>query len=91
MAEDLLGGGLDIDGWNFLKTESNRNVAELTDRSYVHRQAVPLVLKCLLAKEQRQEAHEVIVAALETRSQIDPAWTGKDRHWEAMFTSKRFL
>ena len=45
MAEDLLGGGLDIDGWNYLKHEVGRTVADLTDKSHVHRQMVPLTLR----------------------------------------------
>ncbi len=45
MADDLLGAGLDIDGWNYLKQEPGRSVNELTDKTYLHRQTVPLILK----------------------------------------------
>ena len=37
MAEDLLGAGLDIDGWSFLKNEPGRTVGDLLDKSYTHR------------------------------------------------------
>ncbi len=77
MAEDLLGAGLDIDGWNYLKQEHGRAVADLVDRSYVHRQMVPFLLRCVLPKELVSEAHEVVVSALESKSTLDSAWVGK--------------
>lgn len=39
------GGGLDIDGWSFLKQEQGRNVNDVVDRGYVHRQQFPLVIR----------------------------------------------
>ena len=46
MAEaDLLGGGLDIDGWSYLKNEVAGKIAEMTDRSLLLRSTFPLVLK----------------------------------------------
>ena len=37
--EDLLGGGLDIDGWSYLKQDAeHRRCADLTDKTYVQRQ-----------------------------------------------------
>ncbi len=96
--DELLGGGLDIDGWNFLKHEPGRTVNDLVDKSYIHRQHVPLMvrygrivsdirhimvhqtnsaIRCQLPKHQRQEAHEIVVAALETKSTVDPPWIGK--------------
>ena len=42
---DLLGGGLDIDGWSYLKTEVAGKIAEMTDRSLLLRSTFPLVLK----------------------------------------------
>ena len=32
MTEDLLGGGLDIEGWNYLKNERAAKIMEITDR-----------------------------------------------------------
>jgi len=45
MADELLGAGLDIDGWTFLKQELGRSVADLTDKSYVHKQMIPLMIR----------------------------------------------
>ena len=42
---DLLGGGLDIDGWSYLKNEVASKIAEMTDRSLLLRSTFPLVLK----------------------------------------------
>ena len=39
MAEDLLGGGLDIDGWSYLKQDREHNrCADLIDKTYLGRQ-----------------------------------------------------
>ncbi len=35
------------------------------------------VCRCHLPKAQRQEAHEVIVATLESRSAVEPPWIGE--------------
>ena len=77
MADELLGGGLDIDGWNYLKLEQNRSVHDLIDKSHIHRQMTPLVLRNTLPKEHRQEANEAIVACLEAKSTFMPEWVGK--------------
>lgn len=44
-AEDLLGGGLDIEGWSYLKNEVAQKISELTDRSLVLRSTFPMVIK----------------------------------------------
>jgi len=44
-SEDLLGGGLDIEGWSYLKNEVAQKISELTDRSLVLRSTFPMVLK----------------------------------------------
>ncbi len=54
MAEELLGAGLDIDGWSYLKTEGGRNWAQLVDRSFVHRQQFPVVKHSLLGPEEHK-------------------------------------
>jgi len=33
--------------------------------------------RCSLPPEQAQEAHEIVVAAVENKSHIDPPWTGE--------------
>ncbi|TRY68382.1 hypothetical protein TCAL_12020 [Tigriopus californicus] len=74
MADDLLGGGLDIDGWNFIKLETTRNVQDLADRSHVHRQMVPILRKTMMLKPQFREAKEVVIAALDASHAIEPLW-----------------
>ena len=44
-SEDLLGAGLDIEGWSYLKGEVAQKISELTDRSLILRSTFPLVLK----------------------------------------------
>ena len=77
MGDDLLGGGLDIEGWSYLKFESGRNLTELLDKSYTHRQQIPLIIKSPMSQAQHRDIHEVVINALELKTQIDPAWIGK--------------
>ena len=48
MTEDLLGGGLDIEGWNYLKNERQAKINEITGTRYV------FVRKRTLVKYQSQ-------------------------------------
>lgn len=77
MADDLLGGGLDIDGWNFIKLESTRNVQDLADRSFIHRQMVPILRRTMMPKRHFKEAKEIVVAALDATHAIEPLWIGE--------------
>ena len=43
--EDLLGAGLDIEGWSYLKGDVAQKISELTDRSLILRSTFPMVLK----------------------------------------------
>jgi hypothetical protein len=43
--EDLLGAGLDIEGWSYLKGDVAQKISELTDRSLVLRSTFPMVIK----------------------------------------------
>jgi hypothetical protein len=43
--EDLLGAGLDIEGWSYLKGDVAPKISELTDRSLVLRSTFPMVIK----------------------------------------------
>ena len=78
MAEaEHLGGGLDIDGWSFLKNDVQTKINEMTDRSLILRSTFPLVLKCHLKNEKDQKtAYDLIVAIMESKSTIDPPWIG---------------
>ena len=80
MAEDLLGGGLDIDGWSYLKNEVQGKINEMTDRSLILRSTFPLIIKSKLKKEEDQKhAYDLVVAVMETKSTIEPPWIGKLR------------
>ena len=78
MAEaEHLGGGLDIDGWSFLKNDVQTKINEMTDRSLILRSTFPLVLKCHLKNEKDQKtAYDLIVAIMESKSTIDHPWIG---------------
>jgi len=49
-AEDLLGAGLDIEGWSYLKGEVAQKISELTDRSLILRSTFPMVIKSKVKK-----------------------------------------
>ncbi len=36
-------------------------------------------IRCYLTKQQRQDAHEIVVAAIENKSVFDPPWIGEDQ------------
>ena len=79
MAEELLGGGLDIDGWSFLKNEVQGKINEMTDRSLILRSTFPLIMKSKLRKDQEaKDAYELVVAIMEMKSTIDGPWIGKN-------------
>ncbi len=37
-----------------------------------------LYIRCYLTKQQRQDAHEIVVAAIENKSVFDPPWIGEE-------------
>ena len=75
--EDLLGGGLDIDGWSYLKQDAeHRRCADLTDKTYVQRQQFPRVLNSQLRPEERKDVHEIVVGAIEHKATFDTKWIG---------------
>ena len=76
MAEELLGGGLDIDGWSYLKNEVQGKINEMTDRSLILRSTFPLVMKSRLKKKESKDAYEIVVAVMEMKSTIEPPWIG---------------
>ena len=78
MADELLGGGLDIDGWSYLKHEVAAKIADMTDRSTILRSMFPLLLKSKFVKEEeKKEVFEIVQAALEMKSVIDVPFIGK--------------
>ena len=77
MAEELLGGGLDIDGWSFLKNEVQSKINEMTDRSLILRSTFPLILKSKFKKEEEvKQAYDIVAAVMEMKSTIEPPWIG---------------
>ena len=65
---ELLGGGLDIDGWSFLKNDVQSKINEMTDRSLILRSTFPLVLNSNLKNEKDQKiAYDMIVAIMESK------------------------
>ena len=77
MAEELLGGGLDIDGWSYLKNEVQGKINEMTDRSLILRSTFPLIMKSRLKKKESKDAYEIVVAVMEMKSTIEPPWIGR--------------
>ena len=78
MTEDLLGGGLDIEGWNYLRNERQGKINDITDRSLILRSTFPLVMKTKFAKKEGREALDMVSAIMEQKSTIDPPWIGKN-------------
>ena len=76
--EELLGGGLDIEGWNYLKNERQNKINDITDRSLILRSTFPLVMKTKFAKKEGREALDMVSAIMEQKSTIDPPWIGKN-------------
>lgn len=77
MAEDLLGGGLDIDGWSYLKNDVQGKINEMTDRSLILRSTFPLIMRSKLKKKEAKDAYELVVQVMEMKSSIEPPWIGK--------------
>jgi hypothetical protein len=57
-AEDLLGAGLDIEGWSYLKGEVAQKISELTDRSLILRSTFPMVIKSKVSKDKLKHKNE---------------------------------
>ena len=45
--QDLLGGGLDIEGWSYIKKEVAAKIADMTDRTTVLRNTFPMLIRDL--------------------------------------------
>ena len=85
--EDLLGGGLDIDGWSYLKQDvEHRRCADLIDKTYVQRQQFSRVMSSQLSPEERKDVHEIVVGAIEHKATFDTKWIGRIRlfKWPAL-------
>ena len=77
MAEELLGGGLDIDGWSYLKNDVQGKINEMTDRSLILRSTFPLPMKVKLHAKEKKEAEDIVVQVMEMKSSIEPPWIGR--------------
>ena len=50
-----------------------------------YRQQVPLLIKSLMTREQHRDVHEIVIANLELKTQIDPPWLGKVKALVCMY------
>ena len=72
--QDLLGGGLDIEGWSYIKKDVATKIADMTDRTTVLRNTFPMTIK---SKIQSEKLQEIITLTLEAKSSIDVSFIGK--------------
>ena len=78
MTEELLGGGLDIEGWNYLRNERQAKINEITDRGLILRSTFPLVMKTKFEKKEKRDTLDFVSSILEQKTTIDPPWIGKE-------------
>ena len=79
--QDLLGGGLDIEGWSYIKKEVAAKIADMTDRTTVLRNTFPMLMRSKLeSDQQKQIIHELVTTTLEAKSVIDVSFIGKN-YW----------
>ena len=77
--QDLLGGGLDIEGWSYIKKEVAAKIADMTDRTTVLRNTFPMLMRSKLeSDQQKQVIQELITTTLEAKSVIDISFIGND-------------
>ena len=75
--QDLLGGGLDIEGWSYIKKEVAAKIADMTDRTTVLRNTFPMLMRSKLeSDQQKQVIQELITTTLEAKSVIDISFIG---------------
>ena len=78
MDQDLLGGGLDIEGWSYIKKEVATKIADMTDRTTVLRNTFPMLMRSKMeSDQQKQIIHELVTTTLEAKSVIDVSFIGK--------------
>ena len=76
--QDILGGGLDIEGWSYIKKDVAAKIADMTDRTTVLRNTFPMVVRSKLQTDrQKNSVQEIITTALEAKSVIDVSFIGK--------------
>jgi hypothetical protein len=74
---DILGAGLDIEGWSYLKNEVQGKINEMTDRNLVLRSTFPLIMKSKLRnEEENKEAVDLVLAIMEMKSTIETPFIG---------------
>ena len=75
--QDILGGGLDIEGWSYIKKDVATKINDMTDRTTVLRNTFPMQIRSKLQAEVAARVHEIITTALEAKSVIDVPFIGK--------------
>ena len=77
--QDLLGGGLDIEGWSYIKKDVAAKIADMTDRTTVLRNTFPMLMRSKMQHDQQKQQvmHEIVTTALEAKSVIDVSFIGK--------------
>ena len=76
--QDILGGGLDIEGWSYIKKDVAAKIADMTDRTTILRNTFPMVVRSTLQTDrQKNSVQEIITTALEAKSVIDVSFIGK--------------
>ena len=79
--QDILGAGLDIEGWSYVKKDVAAKIADMTDRTTVLRNTFPVLIDSKLQTDrQEKDVHEIITTALESRNTIDVPFIGKVFH-----------
>ena len=75
--QDILGAGLDIEGWSYIKKDVATKIADMTDRTTVLRNTFPVLVDSKLQTDrQKKDVHEMITTALEAKSSIDIPFIG---------------
>ena len=88
--QDLLGGGLDIEGWSYIKKEVAAKIADMTDRTTVLRNTFPMLMRSKLeSDQQKQIIHELVTTTLEAKSVIDVSFIGKS-YWILFIETLKF-
>ena len=76
--QDILGGGLDIEGWSYVKKDVATKIADMTDRTTILRNTFPMLVRSNLQTDtQKLTVHEIVTTTLEAKSVIDIAFIGK--------------
>ena len=93
--QELLGGGLDIEGWNYIKKDVAAKIADMTDRTTILRNTFPMVVKSeLQTDKQKRTVQEICTSTLEAKGVIDVSFIGRrifDQKWYTLSKNKMYL